>query len=149
MKTVLKPFDALTADELYKLLQLRMDVFIIEQNCVYRDLDNKDHVCHHLFLEKNGMVVACCRLVPPGISYEGKASIGRVSTAKTHRMEGLGLQLMKKAMEAAVELWPGVDICISAQAYLEKFYLKFGFHTASSPYMEDDIPHIKMICTKG
>lgn len=145
MTTLLKPFDALTADELYKMLQLRQDVFIIEQNCIYRDLDDKDRVCYHLLMERAGEAVACCRLVPPGISYEGKVSIGRVSTAKAYRMEGWGLQLMEKAMEAAGQLWPGVDICISAQAYLEKFYFKFGFKTASAPYLEDDIPHIKMI----
>ena len=149
MKTILKTFDELTADELYRMLQLRMDVFIIEQNCIYRDLDDKDRECHHLLMEKDGVAVACCRLVPPGVSYEGKVSIGRVCTAKAYRMEGLGLELMEKAMQAAEQLWPGVGICISAQAYLEKFYFKFGFHTASAPYMEDDIPHIKMICAKG
>lgn len=149
MKIILKPFDALSPHELYKMLQLRQDVFVIEQNCIYRDLDDKDPVCHHLLIEKGDEVVACCRLVPPGISYEGAVSIGRVSTARAHRMEGLGIELMQKAMEAAGQLWPGIKICISAQAYLEKFYYKFGFHKASSPYMEDDIPHIKMICPKG
>jgi ElaA protein len=149
MQTVLKPFDALAPAELYKLLQLRQDVFIIEQHCIYRDLDDKDVFCHHLFLEKEGEILAYCRLVPPGISYEGSVSIGRVSTARSQRMEGLGLLLMEKAMESAAQLWPGVPVCISAQAYLEKFYFKFGFSTISEPYLEDDIPHIKMISNNG
>lgn len=148
MKTILKNFDALLADELYRLLQLRQDVFIIEQQCIYRDLDEKDRDCYHLLMEKDGVAVACCRLVPPGLSYDGAASIGRVSTARPYRMEGWGIELMKEAMDAMERLWPGLDICISAQAYLEKFYMKFGFETISEPYLEDEIPHIKMIYRK-
>lgn len=147
MNTILRSFDHLSPAELYKLLQLRQDVFIIEQNCIYRDLDDKDPVCLHLMLEHEGEVLACCRLVPPGVSYEGYSSIGRVSTAKSHRMEGLGIMLMEKAMQAAHQTWPGHPVCISAQAYLEKFYQRFGFETVSKPYLEDDIPHIKMMYT--
>lgn len=144
MQFILKRLDELSPLELYKMLQLRSDVFVIEQNCIYRDMDDKDYHSHHLLAIEDGVVLACCRLVEPGISYP-EPSIGRVCSLKEKRMEGIGLKLMVEAMKACAGLWPGEDVVISAQQYLEKFYLKFGFQTISKPYMEDDIPHIKMI----
>lgn len=144
MEFFVKSFSELDSLEMYQLLQVRSDVFVIEQQCIYRDMDDKDQTCHHLLGVEAGKVVAYSRLVPPGISYEN-ASIGRVCTAKSVRMEGYGLILMEEAIKHCRLLWPTTGITISAQAYLEKFYMKFGFVTVSEPYMEDDIPHIKMI----
>lgn len=144
MQFVLKKLEELDPVELYKMLQLRHDVFVIEQNCIYRDMDEKDHNSYHLLAIDNKEVVACCRLVMPGISYD-EPSIGRVCSVKAKRMEGIGLDLMNEAMKACAELWPGQKIVISAQSYLEKFYTKFGFSAVGKPYLEDDIPHIKMI----
>ncbi|HYG52567.1 MAG TPA: GNAT family N-acetyltransferase [Flavobacteriales bacterium] len=147
MQFILKSFDELTGEEMYKMLQLRHDVFVIEQNCIYRDMDEKDYRCYHLMAIEQGQVLGCCRLVQPGVSYD-EPSIGRVCTARTHRMEGVGFKLMEQAMKVCETLWPGQPVVISAQSYLEKFYMKFGFETISKPYLEDDIPHIKMKCKK-
>ena len=133
--------------ELYKMLQLRHDVFVIEQNCIYRDMDEKDFDSYHLLAIKNKEVIGCCRLVNPGISYP-EPSIGRVCSVKLMRMEGVGVKLMEEAMRACNSLWPEKSIVISAQQYLEKFYVKFGFQTIGKPYLEDDIPHIKMVAKK-
>lgn len=147
MDVRIKSFTELNPLELYQVLQLRQDVFVIEQQCIYPDLDDKDLQCTHVLLVHEGVLAAYSRLVPPGISYP-EPSIGRVCTRRSLRMEGLGIQLMHESMQAVSRLWPGMDICISAQAYLEKFYMKFGFQTMSQPYMEDDIPHIKMVCRR-
>jgi len=147
MEFVLKSFSSLTGEEMYKMLQLRSEIFVIEQTCIYADMDDKDYNSYHLLAIADQKVVGCCRLVEPGISYENP-SIGRVCSARSHRMEGVGMKLMEKAMEACEHLWPGQPVVISAQSYLEKFYQKFGFVTISEPYLEDDIPHIKMICKK-
>ena len=144
MEFKVKSFSELNSLEMYQLLQLRSDVFVIEQHCIYKDMDDKDQSCYHLIGVEGGNVVAYSRLVPPGISYEN-ASIGRVCTAKSVRMEGYGMVLMEEAIKHCRLLWPISCITISAQAYLEKFYMKFGFLTVSEPYLEDDIPHVKMI----
>lgn len=144
MEFVLNRIESIPSLLLYKMLQLRSDVFVIEQNCIYRDMDEKDFLSYHLLGIIGDEVVACCRLVEPGVSYP-EPSIGRVCSMKSKRMEGVGLDLMKEAMIACSRLWPNQPIVISAQSYLEKFYLKFGFETISKPYLEDDIPHIKMI----
>lgn len=144
MQFILKKLEELNPIELYKMLQLRHDVFVIEQNCIYRDMDEKDYDSYHLLAVDDGKVIGCCRLVNPGISYP-EPSIGRVCSVKEMRMEGVGFKLMEEAMKACARLWPQMPIVISAQQYLEKFYVKFGFQTISKPYLEDDIPHIKMI----
>lgn len=143
MKIFTKRLPDFTPEELYSMLQLRQDVFIVEQNCVYRDMDEKDFECYHLCIEIDKKVIACCRLVPPGISYS-EASIGRVCTSPSVRLEKFGIRLMEEAMLEMERLWPGINICISAQLYLEKFYTRFGFQSEGQPYPEDDIPHIKM-----
>ena len=107
-------------------------------------MDEKDFKSYHLLAIEDGEVEACCRLVEPGVSYD-QPSIGRVCSVKHKRMEGIGLKLMNEAMKACSTLWPGQTIVISAQSYLENFYRKFGFESVGKPYLEDDIPHIKMI----
>ncbi len=145
LQTMLKYFDDLTLTELYDVLQLRESVFQIEQNCIYKDIDDKDRKCYHLMLYKEAELVAYCRLVPDGISYDGYASIGRVVSNSNYRKEGYGRQLMAKAMEKMMQIFPHLPIKISAQLYLQKFYESFGFTVVGEWYMEDDIPHIAMV----
>lgn len=142
---ICKYFDDLSVQELYELLQLREAVFQLEQNCLYKDIDNKDKKCFHLLMYKNEILVAYCRLVPKGISYAEYVSIGRVVSNMQYRKEGFGKVLMTKAIEELTALFPNDDIKISAQQYLEKFYTSFGFETTGASYLEDDIPHIAMI----
>jgi ElaA protein len=139
-------YDDLTPKELYQMLKLRVDVFVVEQNCPYPDLDNNDiieGVYHLLATKQDGNIAACARLLPAGISYEN-VSIGRVATKIDERGHGLGHQLIQKAIEGCESLWGTVTIDISAQQYLEKYYQSHGFTTISEMYLEDDIPHIKM-----
>ncbi|MBK9328260.1 MAG: GNAT family N-acetyltransferase [Sphingobacteriales bacterium] len=149
MHSIFKYFNDLTPSELYDLLQLREEVFQIEQNCIYRDIDDKDRKCWHLLLYMESGLAAYARLVPEGISYNGYTSIGRVASKTVWRKEGFGKQLMKEAIEKLVQLFPDKDIKISAQAYLQEFYEGFGFVRVSEPYMEDDIPHIAMVKSVG
>ena len=145
LQTILKYFDDLTVPELYDILQLREEVFQMEQNCIYKDIDDKDKKCFHLMLYKEQELVAYCRLVPAGISYDGYASIGRVVSKPIYRKDGFGRQLMEQAMQKMTQVFPHLSIKIYAQAYLQKFYESFGFVRVSDEYMEDDIPHIAMV----
>ena len=145
MNFILKYFDALTARETYDLLQLREEVFQIEQNCIYKDIDDKDRQCWHLLMYKDDELVAYARLVPDKISYDGYVSIGRVVSKPIYRKEGYGRKVMEEAMQQMKKLFDNTPIKISAQAYLQNFYESFGFEKVSEPYMEDDIPHIAMI----
>lgn len=141
---ILKPFDSLTVNELYAILRLRSEVFVVEQNCVFQDMDNKDQQCHHMMGWKGNLLAAYTRLVPPGVSYE-QASIGRVVTSPLARGSGLGKTLMEKSMEELTNLYgPGI-IKIGAQLYLKKFYQSFGFKQIDDIYDEDGIDHIHMI----
>lgn len=141
----LKSWGELSKDEFYKIAALRIEVFVIEQDCPYQDLDGKDQVCFHFWCENEvGEVLAYVRIVPPGVSYVYPA-IGRVITSMNHRKEGLGVALMEKSMVETKKLYPNQKIKISAQQYLIKFYQKFGFETTGEGYLEDDIPHIAMI----
>lgn len=142
---VLKSWQELSKDELYKLLALRVEVFVIEQDCPYQDLDGKDQVSFHFWCEnEEGRPLAYVRIVPPGVSYN-YPSIGRVITHQDYRKEGLGIQLMEGSIEETMKLYPNQKIKISAQQYLINFYQKFGFETTGEGYLEDDIPHIAMI----
>lgn len=138
-------FGELSNIDLYGLLKLRAEVFVVEQDCVYLDLDDNDQQAWHVFgqLQDGGEIIACARLLAPGVKYDS-ASIGRIVTAKSVRREGFGQLLVAEAIAACRALWPGQAITISAQQYLEKFYQGFGFTTESEPYLEDDIPHIRM-----
>lgn len=144
----LKKFDALTPAELYAILRLRSEVFVVEQNCVFLEMDNKDQPCHHLmgWLNKTDgapELVAYTRLVPPGVGYE-YPSIGRVVTSATVRQSGMGKLLMQKSIAALEELYGTTPIRIGAQLYLKKFYESFGFAQTSEIYDEDGIDHIEM-----
>jgi ElaA protein len=139
----LKQFDALTPQELYAALQLRNEVFVVEQNCVFQDADDKDQDSFHLLGYHQNKLVAYTRLVPPGVIYS-EASIGRVVTSSSVRGTGAGKELMKTSIEKAYELFGVHSIKIGAQLYLKKFYEGFGFEQISGPYIEDGIPHIYM-----
>ena len=138
-----KPFSALSPEELYTILQLRSEVFVVEQNCVYLDLDGKDQYCQHLMGWLDGQLVAYTRLVPPGVSYEFP-SIGRVVTSPKARRGGWGRLLMEKSIEQVQLLYGISPIRIGAQLYLKAFYTSLGFAQSSDIYMEDGIEHIEM-----
>ena len=140
----LKSFDDLSNEELYGLLALRSEVFVVEQACAYPDLDGKDQQSLHLMAWRDDALLAYARLLPPGLSYD-TASIGRIVTCRAARSTGLGRLLLRRALTAVAEVFGQGAITISAQAHLEKFYGEFGFGRQGAPYLEDGIPHIKMI----
>jgi ElaA protein len=141
-----KHFKDLNTTELYQILQLRNEVFIVEQNCPFQDLDDKDFKCYHLmgFDTDSQKVMAYTRIVPAGVSYE-EASIGRVVTSPLARKGGIGKVLMQKSIELLEELYGGVSVKIGAQLYLKKFYESFGFEQVEEVYLEDGIEHILMV----
>lgn len=146
----LKTFEELTTQELYLILQARINVFVVEQTCPYEDCDNKDQHSLHLFATNTKQELAAyARLVPPKISYANYASIGRVLTTKNFRGQAIGKQLMERAIEHALGLFPNIPIKISAQQYLLNFYQNLGFEAVGEGYLEDDIPHIAMIYQKS
>ncbi|MFV5684982.1 GNAT family N-acetyltransferase [Flavobacterium sp. GB2R13] len=139
----IKPFEALTVHELYDILKLRSEIFVVEQNCVYLDLDGKDKVALHLFGEFEGAIVAHARLFKAGISFDN-ASIGRVTVAANYRDRKWGHDLMREAIAGILSHFGESKITIGAQLYLKKFYESQGFVQTSEMYLEDDIPHIEM-----
>jgi ElaA protein len=139
----IKPFEALTVHELYDILQLRSEIFVVEQNCVYLDLDGKDKVALHLFGIFDGKIVAHARLFKAGISFDN-ASIGRVTVAANYRDRKWGHDLMREAIAGILSHFGERKITIGAQLYLKKFYETQGFVQTSEMYLEDDIPHIEM-----
>ena len=141
-----KTFEGLTKTELYEIMILRQQVFVVEQDCPYLDADEKDKDSHHLIGYINGILVAYLRLVKPGISYE-EMSFGRIVTAKSHRGIGLGVALMKEGIKQSITLYGTFNNRISAQSYLLPFYQKFGFESTGKEYLEDGIPHTEMIKT--
>lgn len=136
-------FDELSNQDLYELLKLRSAVFVVEQNCVFPDMDDCDQAAWHLLFKVDGVLVAYARLLAAGSKYDGP-SIGRVVTAESVRRDGYGRALMTESISYCQKLWPGETIIISAQQYLEDFYKSFGFVTVSEPYLEDDIYHLEM-----
>lgn len=143
MQWQIKSFDALLVNELYDILRLRSEIFVVEQNCVYLDIDGKDKLALHLFGEFEGKIVAYSRLFKPGITFDN-ASIGRVVVDANYRDRKWGHELMQQAI-AGVELHFGENkITIGAQLYLKKFYESHGFVPTSEMYLEDGIPHIEM-----
>ena len=142
-KWKIKPFEALSIAELYSLLQLRSEVFVVEQNCVYQDIDGKDEKAIHVLGYYEGVLAAYSRLFKPN-DYFKDSSIGRVIVKETHRDKKLGHDLMRTSIEAIKELFHETNITISAQLYLQKFYEGHGFVTVGESYLEDDIPHIEM-----
>jgi len=140
----LKKFEDLTVHELYAVLRLRTEVFVVEQNCVFQDMDNKDQHCHHLLGWKDDLLAAYTRIVPVGISYTDAPSIGRVVTSPQARGSGIGRLLMEKSINELFGVYGVSPIKIGAQLYLKKFYESLGFEQSSDIYDEDGIDHIEM-----
>ncbi len=136
-----KRFTELTTDELYELLRIRNDVFVVEQNCVYQDLDYDDQKAIHLWLTEGEKVVAICRVCPAG-THMAEVSIGRVIT--TERGKGYGKRIMLEGISAAKEFFKASSIDLEAQEYAKGFYEQVGFRQSSAPFILDGIPHIKM-----
>ncbi|MBX2991908.1 MAG: GNAT family N-acetyltransferase [Bacteroidetes bacterium] len=138
-----KHFDKLTPAELYAALRLRNEVFVVEQNCVFQDADDKDQAGWHVMGWRDNMLVAYGRILPPQISFT-EASIGRVVTSPLVRGSGMGRELMRKSIEHLYAMFGKVPIRMGCQLYLKKFYGSFGFRQASDIYLEDGIEHIEM-----
>lgn len=141
---IVKDFHELTVTELYDLLRLRSEVFVVEQNCVFLDQDDKDQKCHHLLLYSEGQLAGYSRLVPAGISYP-EMSIGRVITSQSARGKGMGRKLMELAIQYCQKIFGSGDIRIGAQTYALGFYSSLGFVPEGDRYDEDGIEHIEMV----
>ena len=148
MRWQVSTFHHLTNTDLYQLLRLRSEVFVVEQNCVFLDMDNYDQQCWHLLGWDGHLLAASARLVPPGLIYD-EISIGRVVSSPLARGKGSGKQLMTNAIAQCMELFGRNDIRIGAQYYLKDFYTSFGFEVVGDIYMEDGIEHVKMLLKAG
>ncbi len=144
MNWFVKTYEALSKDELYDILQLRTEIFVVEQDCVYQDMDGKDRKSLHVFGVKEGAVVAYSRIFKPG-DYFNVSSIGRVIVKQDQRKFGYGHDLMKHSIRAIKEQYKETTIQISAQCYLEKFYKSHDFQPTGREYLEDGIPHMEMV----
>ncbi len=144
MKIYLKSFKELSTTELYNILRLRNEVFVVEQNCVYQDADGKDLKALHLFIKNQEDIIAYLRIFKPG-DYFKHASIGRVVTPPSYRGKNFGKQIMQKAIDIITNDLQENTIEISAQTYLKKFYKDLGFQETGNEYLEDGIPHVRMI----
>ena len=144
MEWKIKRFNELTTEEVYKILHLRSEVFVVEQNCVYQDCDNKDIEAEHLLCIEDNEVIATLRILNKGVSYD-EISIGRVAVNKEYRRKDLGRKSMELAIEYIKEKHGFCPIRISAQNYIKDFYKSLGFREVSDIYLEDDIPHIEML----
>ncbi len=138
-----KKFDELTASELYEILKLRNEVFVVEQNCVYNECDGKDYHCFQLWCSLNGQIIGSCRIVPPGISYP-EPSFGRIVSHPDFRHLKLGHKMMEYILQIIKNYWNTDAVRISAQVYLGKFYQQYGFIQTSEEYLEDLLPHMEM-----
>ena len=141
METFVKRFDELTVDELYEILKLRADVFVIEQQCIYPDIDQKDRKSLHVFVKNQNEIVAYLRVLEKGVSFD-EVGIGRVISK--YRRKGLGTVVLKAGIQAAKEIYLADEIIIEAQTYAKSFYELQGFVQCSEEFLEDGIPHIKM-----
>ncbi|ALX82938.1 acyltransferase [Achromobacter xylosoxidans] len=141
-----KPHAELTLAELYAILRLRSEVFVVEQDCVFLDMDGKDlqGQTEHLMAWENGALLAYCRLLEPALN-DGQAVIGRVITAPAARGTGLGHELMRRAKDEVARLWPGQPVYLGAQARLRAYYAGHGFVPVTEEYIEDGIPHVGML----
>ena len=144
LKIITKTFDQLTKDELYAILQLRSEVFVVEQNCVYQDLDYKDQKALHVLGFKKKHLVAYTRIFKP-YDYFENASIGRVIVKQNERKYHYGYAIMEASVKAIKDYFSETKIKISAQVYLNKFYTNLGFKEVGDTYLEDGIPHVGMI----
>lgn len=140
----LSAFDALSVHHLYELLQLRTEVFVLEQNCIFQDLDGADAQATHLMGRRDGQLLAYARCLPAGIKF-AEASIGRIVTSQRVRGSGLGHLLVEQALAAVATLWGRQPVRIGAQARLKNFYTGHGFTDVGIAYIEDGIDHLEMI----
>lgn len=143
MRFKVKKFSKLSNEELYDILRLRAEIFVVEQQCVYQDMDGVDKRSLHLFGSAGNEIVAYARIIPAGITYK-TASIGRVVVAQKHRGKKHAYKLMDKAVKVIRKKFRTDEITISAQLYLKEFYANAGFKAEGKKYLEDNIPHIKM-----
>ena len=144
LNIITKSFKDLTVDELYGILQLRSEIFIVEQNCAYQDLDGKDQKALHVIGFKNKSIVAYTRIFKPG-DYFNYASIGRVIVAKNERQHKYRYEIMNASIQSIKDCFNETKIKLSAQCYLKRFYNNLGFLEVGEEYLEDGIPHIGMI----
>lgn len=140
-------FDDLTPDQLYDILQLRTEVFVVEQKCLYQDMDDQDRHAVHVLGILDDQLLCYSRLLVPGSQYPEPA-MGRVITALSVRRQGYGKILLEESLSYCQNLWPDIGVRISAQQHLESFYQAFDFIKVSKPYLEDGIPHIEMLRSK-
>ena len=144
MNSVIKKFSELSTEEIYNILKLRSEVFVVEQNCIYQDIDEKDQKAIHLFIEKKSEIIAYTRIFKKGDYYEENPSIGRVVVSKKERGKNLGKEIMKKSIYYVKENMDEKKIELSAQKYLDKFYKELQFYSEGEDYLEDGIPHQRM-----
>ncbi|MCK0130371.1 GNAT family N-acetyltransferase [Flavobacteriaceae bacterium F08102] len=137
-------FNELSTADFHDIIQLRNAVFVVEQQCIFQDLDGKDKVAYHLFFKHNHKIVAYARLFKPGVYYN-EASIGRIVVEKSNRKNKLGRALLAKSIKEIERLFGKVPIKIGAQTYLQNFYESFDFFQIGEPYLEDGIPHMYML----
>ena len=146
MEIRIKSYEELSKAELYQVLRERTAIFVVEQNCPYQEVDNKDQMALHVMGIESGELIAYARVFKAG-DYDTEASIGRVLVGKSHRNRGLGQEIMKASLEAVKTQFKTDTVVVSAQRYLKKFYEDLGFKITGDPYLEDGIPHIKMVCS--
>lgn len=144
MEISIKTYNELTLDELHDILQLRAEVFVVEQDCVYQDIDGKDRKALHIIGSINNQIIAYTRCFEPGM-YFVEAAIGRVVVSKPNRKDGYGHRIMEASIKAIQDRYKTTLIALSAQTYLESFYQTHSFTSVGESYLEDGIPHIKMI----
>ncbi|RPF53168.1 GNAT family N-acetyltransferase [Aquisalibacillus elongatus] len=144
MKWINKSLYELTHDELYDILKLRVEVFVVEQNCPYPEIDGYDQKSFHIFAQDSEGIMAYCRVIPPGVKFQ-EASIGRVITHERTRRTGIGTEMLQYTLNDIAQRWNHPSVKIEAQAHLQAFYGNCGFKTISDEFLEDGIPHVEMI----
>lgn len=147
MNWEIKKFKELKVEEIYKILEIRNEVFVVEQQCAYQDCDGKDENAYHLYLQDNGKIIAYLRILKKGVSFD-EISIGRVLVNKNYRGKGISREMMLKAINFIELNLNEKEIKIQAQSYLINFYKSLGFKETSNEYLEDNIPHIDMLYKK-
>lgn len=145
MNYICKSFAELSPNEIYAILRLRSEVFVVEQQCIYQDIDDKDtkEGVQHLMLVDEQNILAYARLLPQGLSYK-TPSIGRILVAASARKQGLGRQIIRESIKRSLMLWPNIGITIGGQSHLSELYQSFGFQEVSEHYLEDGISHVDM-----
>ncbi|MGL5123086.1 MAG: GNAT family N-acetyltransferase [Fusobacteriaceae bacterium] len=143
MRIEIKKFNELTGEEIYEIFKIRAEIFVVEQNCIYNDLDKKDKEAIHLMMKDKNEVKAYLRILKPGVSYPA-SSLGRVLVVKEARRKGFAEKILKEGIKYILQNYQGDKITIGAQEYLKEFYKKLGFEIESEVYLEDGIKHIDM-----